>query len=63
MVRIGLEEAYRITMCHRKGNDMIRLTNNVLAACAAFVLSLASIGAIPQAEAAAPAPIATVELA
>jgi hypothetical protein len=53
-------------MCNRKENDMARLTNTVLAACAAFVLSLASIGAIvtvPPAQAAAPATIATLELA
>lgn len=45
---------------------MIRLTNSILAACAAFVLSLASIGAIvtvPPAQAAAPATIAVAELA
>jgi hypothetical protein len=53
-------------MCNRKENDMTRLTNTVLAACAAFVLSLASIGAIvtvPPAQAAGPAAIALPEIA
>ena len=45
---------------------MTRLTNSVLAACAAFVLSLASIGAIvtvPPAQAAAPVTLSAAELA
>lgn len=42
-------------MSNQKENDMTRLTNNVLAACAALVLSFVSIGAIvtvPPAQAA-----------
>lgn len=45
---------------------MIRLANHAFIACAALVILLASIGTIviaPPAEAAAPAAIATVELA
>lgn len=45
---------------------MSRLTNTALAACAAFVLSLASIGAIvtvPPAQAAAHLTMSAVELA
>ncbi|WP_172449631.1 hypothetical protein [Porphyrobacter sp. HT-58-2] len=45
---------------------MSRLANTALAACAALVLSLSSIGAIvtvPPAQAAAPTALATVELA
>jgi hypothetical protein len=45
---------------------MPRFANAAFAACAAFVLSIASIGAIvtvPPAEAAAPAAITTAELA
>jgi hypothetical protein len=64
--RIGLEAFYRITMCNLKELDMPRFANAAFAACAAFVLSIASIGAIvtvPPAEAAAPAAIATAELA
>jgi hypothetical protein len=44
-------------MCPTKEIDMNRIANTALAACAALVLSLASIGAIvtvPSAEAAAP---------
>jgi hypothetical protein len=64
--RIGLERDYRITMSNRKENDMTRLANTVLAACAAFALSLASIGAIvtvPPAQAAGPAAFALPEIA
>ena len=53
-------------MSNRKENDMTRLATNVLAACAAFVLSIASIGAIvtvPPAQAAAPASFVAAELA
>ena len=58
MPRIGLEGFYRITMCPTKEIDMNRIANTALAACAALVLSLASIGAIvtvPPAEAQTPA--------
>jgi hypothetical protein len=61
MPRIGLERVYRITMCPSKEIDMNRLANTALAACAAFVLSLASIGAIvtvPPAQAQASAAFA-----
>ena len=57
MPPIGLEGFYRITMCPTKEIDMNRIANTALAACAALVLSLASIGAIvtvPPAQAAAP---------
>jgi hypothetical protein len=64
--RIGLERLYRITMCHRKENDMPRFANTALAAFAAFALSVASIGAIvtvPPAHAANPATMIAAELA
>jgi hypothetical protein len=64
--RIGLWDPYRITMCLIKENDMTRFANTALAVFAAFVLTLGSIGAIvtvPPAQAAAPAALATVELA
>jgi hypothetical protein len=65
--RIGLHALYRNTMRPIKENDMPRLANTALAACAAIVLSLSSIGAIvtvPPAHAAtAGAALAMPELA
>jgi hypothetical protein len=64
--RIGLEGVYRITMCNRKENDMTRFANTAFAACAAVILSLASIGAIvivPSAQAANPAMLTLPSLA
>lgn len=55
-----------MTMCLIKENDMTRLFNTALAACAALVISFASIGAIvtvPPAQAAAIATFAHSELA
>lgn len=66
MSRIGLERVYRITMCLRKEIDMTRILNTSLAALAAVVLSLSSIGAIvtvPPAQAAAPAALPLPTLA
>jgi hypothetical protein len=53
-------------MCFLKENDMPRFANPAFAALVAFALTLTSIGAIvavSPAQAAAPAAIATVELA
>jgi hypothetical protein len=64
--RLGLERPYRIAICTFKEIDMNRSANHALAACAAFLLSLGSIGAIvivPPAEAAAPVALAATELA
>jgi len=63
---LRVRKAYRITTSNRKENDMSRLTNSVLAACAALVLFLTSIGAIvtvPPAHAAAIATFSAPELA
>jgi hypothetical protein len=49
-----------------KENDMTRFANTALAACAALILSITSIGAIvtvPTAQAAAPAITVPAELA
>jgi hypothetical protein len=53
-------------MCSNKENDMTRFANTALAACAAFVLTLGSIGAIvtvPPAQAEAQAAIVLPPLA
>lgn len=53
-------------MCPDKENDMTRFATNALAACAAVVLTFASIGAIvtvPPAEAATPAALSLPDLA
>ncbi len=53
-------------MCNRKENDMTRFANTAFAACAAVILSLASIGAIvivPSAQAANPAMLTLPSLA
>jgi hypothetical protein len=50
-------------MCSIKENDMSRLANTALAACAALVLSLSSIGAIVTVPPANAAANASVELA
>jgi hypothetical protein len=53
-------------MCRRKENDMTSLTNTALAACAALVLTFASIGAIvtvPLAQAATPTALGLPSLA
>jgi hypothetical protein len=53
-------------MCPIKEIDMSRFANTALAACAALVLSLSSIGAIvtvPPAHATAAASLGTAELA
>ena len=65
-LRIGLQGVYRITMYPLKEIDMNRYANTVLAACAALMLSLSSIGAIvtvPPAQAAVPTVLALPALA
>jgi hypothetical protein len=65
-LRIGLERVYRITMRPIKEIDMNRFANTALAAFAALILSLGSIGAIvtvPPAEAASPASLTLPDLA
>jgi hypothetical protein len=64
--RIGIERFYRITMCRLKELDMTRYANTALAACAAFILTLGSIGAIvtvPPAQAETPAALDLPNLA
>lgn len=63
IARVGLESVYRTTMRILKENDMPRFANLSRAALVAFALTLSAIGAVPPAQAAAPAAIVTVELA